>query len=104
MSIIVIDFDGTYTADPELWDVFLVAARERGHKIICATMRHEDLEGDEVKEALADKVDKIIFTGREAKHSIVQTALLNDGYDLIDVVQRMIWIDDNPHWIHNPAG
>ena len=66
MSTIIIDFDGTYTADPELWDVFLASARERGHKLICATMRHEDLEGDEVKEALADKVDQIVFTSRDA--------------------------------------
>ena len=38
---IAIDFDKTFTADPELWLSFIRSASLRGHEIICATYRKE---------------------------------------------------------------
>lgn len=86
--MLAIDYDETYTEDPKFWDLVIELAKSRGHYAICVTMRHER-EGAEVIEALGDKVEKILFTGRKAKHKFVQEA----GY------YPSVWIDDAPHWI-----
>jgi hypothetical protein len=39
-----IDFDDTYSRDPELWDAFIASAKARGHKVVCVTCRPETLE------------------------------------------------------------
>lgn len=88
--IICIDYDNTYTADPALWNSFLQQAKKRGHTIICATMRYE-IEGEEVKTYLTDKVDRIIFTDRKAKLLYLQSLGINPD----------VWIDDNPSWLFN---
>jgi hypothetical protein len=90
--LIALDFDGTYTEDPALWNAFVVTARNRGHKVICCTMRY-DREGEEVILHLGDKVDQIIFTGRKNKIEF----LSNMG------ISPKVWIDDNPHWIYQDA-
>jgi hypothetical protein len=36
---IALDYDGTYTADPELWDDFIDAAMNRGHEVAIVTKR-----------------------------------------------------------------
>lgn len=89
--LICIDYDGTYTEDPELWNLLIRVAKERGHKVICATMRFEQGEGDEVKRYLENKVDRIYFTGRKAK-----LEFLRDNYN----VNPDVWIDDNPLWLY----
>lgn len=91
--LIALDYDGTYTEHPELWDDFIKTAKFLGHRVICCTMRHETTEGREVKDALGDKVERIVFTGRVSK----ATALLAIG------LKPNIWIDDSPHWIFQDA-
>ena len=86
--MLAIDYDETYTEDPEFWDYMIYFAKSRGHSVICATMRYES-EGEEVMAALGEKVERIIFTGRKAKHKFVQEA----GY------YPSVWIDDSPHWL-----
>jgi len=88
--LIAIDFDETFTADPELWAEFLVRARSRGHTAICATMRFEH-EGAEVRAHMHGLVEKIIFTGRKAKMQAVQEAWYYPS----------VWIDDSPLWLFN---
>ena len=83
-----LDFDETFTADPDLWLGFIQLAKSRGHSVICATMRHEH-EGQEIKDILGGVCEKIIFTGRKAKMQHVQ----EQGF------YPSIWIDDSPHWI-----
>lgn len=90
--LLALDYDQTYTLDPEFWDLVIAAAKFRGHSVICATMRHEH-EGDDVKRDLADKVEKIIFTGRKAKYAYVQDL----GY------YPSVWIDDNPLWLYRDS-
>lgn len=90
--LLALDFDDTYTRDPEFWDSVIVLAKHRGHSVICATMRYPH-EGADVESALASKVEKIIYTGRKAKHSAVYAA----GY------MPSVWVDDSPHWIHQDA-
>lgn len=92
--LIAIDYDGTYTNDPELWDIFIHNAKERGHEVICATMRYEDKEGDIVKAELEGKVDKIIFTGRLAKIATVRKLYGKNPH---------VWIEDDPAWLFDDA-
>ena len=93
MLTIALDYDGTYTADKEMWNVFIHQARLRGHEVIIATMRYEATEGTDVKNDLEANVDRIIFTERKAKKAAVRMAYKDPD----------IWIDDNPEWLFEDA-
>lgn len=82
-----IDFDGTYTEDPDLWMEFFELAHRLGHKTYIVTMRNEVFEGDYVYECIEDKVDGIIFTSRHNKEEYIR-----ENY-FIDID---IWIDNDP--------
>jgi len=88
--LICIDYDDTYSADPEMWSGVIELMRKHGHHIICATMRYPE-EGEEVYYALHSKVDAIIYTGREAKKQYLE----HHDY------RPDVWIDDSPEWILN---
>lgn len=92
--LIALDYDGTYTADPELWDEFIARARSRDHQVIIATMRIKGFEDEIVEAQLADKVDEIIYTDRKAKKAAVRHQYGRDPD---------IWIDDNPDWLYEDA-
>lgn len=92
MKIICLDYDGSYTDFPTLFDVIIDTATKQGHKVILATMRYEE-EKDGVLKKLEKKLDKIYFTGRKAK----QPYLASLG------VYPDLWLDDNPRWILNDA-
>lgn len=85
--IIAVDYDNTYTADPELWDDFIKSAIVKGHTVICVTARTENI-GEPVKESIGQLVP-VIFTGGQPKRA----ASLKRGYK-VDV-----WIDDMPQII-----
>lgn len=91
--LIALDYDGTYTADKELWNVFIHQARLRGHEVIIATMRYEATESAPVIADLEGNVDKIIFTNRKAKKAAVRVAYKDPD----------IWIDDNPDWLYEDS-
>lgn len=92
--LLALDYDDTYTRDPEFWNTFIELVKKRGHSVICATMRADvPHEADEVREALGKRVEAIVFTNRKAKHIAVHAA----GY------MPSVWIDDNPQWVHNDA-
>ena len=86
--LIAIDYDLTYTRDPELWDEFIDMALLRNHNVICVTMRFQE-EGKDVINTIGKKCE-IIFTRRKAKIIFLQE--LN--------IKPDIWIDDNPMWIY----
>lgn len=88
--LICLDYDGTYTEDPALWDQFIENAITAGHVVICATMRYQ-AEGADVERDLGLKVAQIIYTDRQAK----QPYLRNRG------INPDIWIDDSPYWLLN---
>ncbi len=90
---ISLDFDETYTRDPKAWNEFISLMQSHGHNVYCVTFRHES-EGQEVKEALANKVDGIFFTGRLSK----RTHMYNRGIDV------HVWIDDMPQFIVSGLG
>lgn len=85
--IIALDYDKTYTADPHMWDIFISVAKERGHKVICITMRYPN-ELIEIQ-----NIDKIHYTSRKAK---LVWAKQND-------IKVDIWIDDKPGWLFDDA-
>lgn len=85
--ILALDFDDTYTKDPEMWDEFIKMAEKRGHEVICVTMRYP-YEIEWVKDRFP-KI-KVISTHRKAK----LWYLLTEGI-IVDV-----WIDDSPNWIY----
>lgn len=81
MAVIALDYDGTFTADPDLWRGFISSAVERGHRVVCVTMRHPH-------EAV-EMPCEVFYTERRAKLAAATAAL-----GKID-----IWIDDKPHWL-----
>lgn len=90
--LLALDYDDTYTRDPLFWDRVIKLAEHHGHSVICATMRYPH-EGADVEAALVGKVEKIVYTGRKAKHNAVYAA----GF------MPSVWIDDSPHFIHGDA-
>jgi hypothetical protein len=87
---IAIDYDSTYTQDPELWNEFIASSQARGHSVICVTMRYPDCP----EERIEGLPIPVYYTGRGAKMPFVKRLDLH-----VDV-----WIDDNPAWIYLNAG
>lgn len=90
---LALDFDGTYTADPETFDKVIEVFRSQGHKVYVVTMRYKmpHVEARLVLARLQDKVDGIIFTERQAKVPFME---LNHPDKEIDW-----WLDDEPRWL-----
>lgn len=93
---ISIDFDDTYTRDPQLWNNFIHLAQASGHNVYCVTARGDSFP-DEVTEVL-DTIGKLI-----SKHNCVFT----DGkqkrqFCLNNNLVIHVWIDDMPEAI--PGG
>jgi hypothetical protein len=88
---IALDFDDTYTRDPELWDQFITLAQSRGHDIRIVTFRKRAMT-DPVLDYLATKMP-VIFTEYTQKRHFT-----NEMNWLVD-----IWIDDSPEFIVNPT-
>ena len=78
---IALDYDGTYTVDPQFWDDFMTLARVRGHEVVCVTKRGLSNCGTDLKMNCP-----IIYTDRAAKEQFCERVGVH-----IDV-----WIDDLP--------
>ena len=85
--IIAIDYDGTYSVAPELWNQFIKLFQEAGHTIICVTGRTEDLS-QPVMNSIGNLVP-VIFAGGLPKRE----ACKKRNYEV------NIWIDDMPEMI-----
>ena len=91
---IALDYDGTYTLDPKMWDVFIVMASMFGHTIKIVTMRGDAETGrgeciDIVFAECSSGIDEIIYTNRKAKKPYCEEHEIH-----ID-----IWIDDQPEFL-----
>lgn len=82
---IALDYDGTHTADPALWDAFIRTAIARGHDVRCVTMRYPSEE--------ITVPCPVIYTGRKAK--------LEQAAERGFIVK--VLIDDMPHFILESA-
>lgn len=87
---LALDYDGTFTADPELWRAFVRLARERGHNVVCVTARAGRMGAAcEVRLALEHLGVPVMYVGAASKRAAVEDAGLT-----VDV-----WIDDMPEAI-----
>ena len=85
--LIVVDYDGTYTADPELFTNFINMAKDGGFDVVCVTMRYKS-EGRPLLDSIG-KLCPVFFTGRQAKMQyMVDKGMIPD-----------IWVDNEPHFI-----
>lgn len=85
---IALDYDDTYTKDPDFWDQVIFLAKECHHKVYVVTNRLGEEEDDEVLNIPID-VNRIFFTEGSAKRKFME----DEGIE-IDV-----WIDDEPRYI-----
>ena len=89
--VISVDWDGTAGADPELFEIFIVAAKLRGHVVLLCTQRNAE-QGPEIQE-FADRMDiNVVWAYGFSKLE----ATANAGFP-VDV-----WIDDNPISVYTP--
>lgn len=85
MSVnIGLDYDGTFTADPDLWRQFVSDCQRRGHAVICVTARREP--PDFSREPRLPVGVPIVCAGQDFKRDAAAKA----GHHI------HIWIDDMP--------
>lgn len=83
--IIALDYDRTFTRDPELWYHFILDCQRRGHKVVLVTMRRPD-ESVYENSAVLLPVMEVVYTSRSAK----------GRYLIMAGIEPDIWIDDDP--------
>jgi len=83
-----LDYDDTFTADPDLWHAFATLAAKRGHRVIGVTARNRDQIIEDQK--LLAACESVVYCAGHAKYDTVLT-LLDLAVD--------VWIDDKPHYV-----
>jgi len=78
---IALDYDETFTADRELWTLFVFAAINKGHKVTFVTYRYEGLNNEDIITDAKQLGIEIVFTGCGQKS---------------ECFKADIWIDDCP--------
>lgn len=84
---ISMDFDDTYTRDPEMWNTVIAQMQLAGHKVYCVTARQPS-DSLEVYSTLGRMVgvDNCYFTSMQSKKN----------YMFSKGIYINVWIDDNP--------
>lgn len=81
---IALDYDETFTADPELWREFVAHARRNGHHVAFVTFRSPGFDNRDIEQHAQMLGISIIYSaGRQKSH----------------VYGADIWIDDMPQLI-----
>ena len=84
-----IDYDGTFSAAPDIFRKIITDLFAAGHRAVLVTGRSDEgIWGEEVRAAVGDLMP-IVFAGMQWKREAAEAA----GYP-ID-----IWIDDKPEYI-----
>lgn len=91
---IALDYDGTYTNDPNLWLRFILDCQAAGHSVWIVTMRYpsecgEDMFDQRIKGLLVP----VVATSRTAKKEFCRK---------LGIVIH-VWIDDHPEAVLNDA-
>ena len=90
--ILALDYDQTFTEDPDGWLEVTNLLRARGHSVYGVTMRYDTETAGMSKKYMA-ACDKIFFTGRMAKQQFMAARGITVN----------VWIDDMPEWVLNNA-
>jgi hypothetical protein len=89
-SVIAIDFDDTFTADPHFWATVIRLAQDLGHRVLCVTARRHTEENEALIADAFHDVDVVnvptYFTSLAPK----------DWFMQVRGIKVDIWIDDNP--------
>lgn len=85
--IIAVDYDSTYSADPETFNKVIEVFKSAGHTVICVTARPETM-GQSVLDSIG-KLVPVIFAGTEWKRKAAEKR----GYKV------NVWIDDMPEMV-----
>lgn len=87
--VIALDYDDTFTLDPEAWHTAMWQLRKAGFTIVGCTFRNRaQLVPDSL---FKDVCHSIVYTAGKAK----EDAMRKRGYEVA------VWIDDNPKWVFN---
>ena len=87
---IAIDFDDTFTADPQFWAKFIETCRMYQHTIICVSARRNTIEHrHELRDLLPDGVPVLLSYDQPKRDYVAE----HSEYK-VD-----IWIDDRPEGI-----
>lgn len=79
---IALDYDETYTRDPQFWDEVIKLAQYRKHEIVCVTLRDE-------QDGAPGMPIRTIFTNGYTKRPFCDK--LGEQFH--------VWIDDTPEYI-----
>jgi hypothetical protein len=85
---IMIDYDGTYTADFMMWRDLIGVMKDSGHSVYLVTSRSPDIEIEDVSWWKENSIP-IVYCSFEAK----QDVCLRSG------IKIDIWIDNDPLYI-----
>lgn len=85
--IIAVDYDSTYSADPETFDQVIKVFQAAGHTVICVTARPETM-GQSVLNSIG-KLVPVVFAGADWKREAAERR----GYKV------NVWIDDVPEMV-----
>ena len=94
MLTFAIDFDGTFTACPELWKSFIANVISLGHRVIIVTARQSTPENRSDVGDFLDQNDfklRVFYTSHSSKIWFMQ----RQG------IKVDIWIDDDPTTLVN---
>ena len=85
-----LDYDGTFTEDPEFWLDFIDSLRKRGHSVYMVTLRSKEHDLDAIHEYIEDhyKVPIVWCDGRSKREVTEEKG-----------IKINIWIDDMPEAI-----
>lgn len=92
-KIFCLDYDGTYSDFPEIFDAMITCCQKRGYEVILCTMRYEREEDDGLRYLKKKYNIPIYYSGRQAKQKYLAERMIFPN----------IWIDDNPEWIIRDA-
>ncbi len=90
---ISLDYDNTYTVDPECWKKVIRSFQSSGHKVFCVTMRSKELDYHKDFDLLELLGVKNVFCDGVSKRRVTEDLGIK-----IDV-----WIDDTPEGIPNDS-
>jgi hypothetical protein len=85
--IISIDFDDTFTSDPQAWSNVVNALVASGHEVVCISGRTDDeVNRDDLRHALPDSIERIYLCGSVGKKYYAEK----------NAIPVDVWIDDSP--------